>query len=78
MTVLFAAVESAREEIADIQEETPSLTREVIEAMWDKCFKAAKRDADLARTEEKKTDAAGKNEKKGSASVTEEQEAAHA
>ena len=33
---------SARHEIADIQEDTPSLTRKVIEGIWEKCFKAAK------------------------------------
>jgi polyphosphate kinase 2 (PPK2 family) len=39
---------------------------------------ASKRDSDLARTEEKKTDAAGKEEKKDAASVNEVKEAAHA
>ena len=33
----------AREEIAAIREEVPSLTREVIEAMWDDCFRSAAR-----------------------------------
>jgi hypothetical protein len=35
----------AREEIAAIQEEVPSLTRKVIEELWDRCFAAAKRQA---------------------------------
>ncbi len=38
---------SARNEIADIQEDTPSLTREVIEGIWEKCFKAAKEYAEV-------------------------------
>ncbi|HNJ43795.1 MAG TPA: DUF29 domain-containing protein [Acidobacteriota bacterium] len=41
-----ASIYNAREEIADIQEETPSLTNEVIEEIWEKCFQAAKRDAE--------------------------------
>jgi hypothetical protein len=41
-----ATIANAREEIADIQEETPSLTDEVIAGMWDKCFAAAKRQAE--------------------------------
>src|SRR4051794_1443842 len=32
---------SARSEIADIQEETPSLTRNMIQAMWDNCLELA-------------------------------------
>jgi hypothetical protein len=40
-----ASINNAREEILDIQEETPSLTDKVIQAMWDKCFAIAKRDA---------------------------------
>lgn len=35
-----ASIRNAREEIADIQEETPSLTDAVIRQMWDKCFTA--------------------------------------
>jgi hypothetical protein len=34
-------IRHARQEIADSQEETPSLTRQVIEGMWDKCFQRA-------------------------------------
>jgi len=41
-----ASIRNAREEIADIQEETPSLTEAVIRQMWDKCFAAAKREAE--------------------------------
>jgi replicative DNA helicase len=41
----IASIKNAREEILDIQEETPSLNDKVIQAMWDKCFTIAKRDA---------------------------------
>ncbi len=41
----IASIKDAREEIADIQEETPSLTNSVIEEMWDKAFIIATRDA---------------------------------
>jgi len=41
-----ASIRNAREEIADIQEQTPSLTEAVIRQMWDKCFTAAKREAE--------------------------------
>jgi hypothetical protein len=47
-----ATIANARDEIADIQEETPSLNRAVIEAMWDKCFQAAKRDAEAELNQE--------------------------
>ncbi|MDD5034880.1 MAG: DUF29 domain-containing protein [Methylococcaceae bacterium] len=40
-----ASIKDAREEIADIQEETPSLNDAVIESFWDKAFAMAKRDA---------------------------------
>lgn len=40
-----ASINNAREEILDIQEETPSLTDKVIQTMWDKCLVIAKRDA---------------------------------
>jgi uncharacterized protein DUF29 len=36
----------ARREIEDIQEETPSLNRSVIESLWQKCLDAAKEDAE--------------------------------
>ncbi|MFQ5633570.1 MAG: DUF29 domain-containing protein, partial [bacterium] len=42
----IATIYGAREEIADIQEETPSLTNAVIEGLWDKCFRVAKREAE--------------------------------
>ena len=41
-----ASISNAREEIADIQEETPSLTNWVVQDMWEKCFRAAKREAE--------------------------------
>lgn len=37
-----ATIRNARREIADIQQETPSLTRQVLEAMWDDCVAAAR------------------------------------
>ncbi|MGZ8242846.1 DUF29 domain-containing protein [Methylomagnum sp.] len=40
-----ASIKDAREEIADIQEETPSLNNAVIESLWNKAFEMAKRDA---------------------------------
>jgi hypothetical protein len=41
-----ATIYNAREEIKDIQEETPSITDELIEEIWGKCFQAAKREAE--------------------------------
>ena len=41
-----ASINSARREIEEIQEETPSLNRAAIKAMWDKCFHAATLDAE--------------------------------
>lgn len=40
-----ASIKDAREEITDIQEETPSLTNQVIQDMWNKCLQIAIRDA---------------------------------
>lgn len=40
-----ASIINAREEIVDIQAETPSLTNQVILTLWDKCFQIALRDA---------------------------------
>lgn len=40
-----ADIKDAREEIADIQEETPSLNDNVIKELWDKAFIIANRDA---------------------------------
>ena len=42
----IATIYNAREEIKDIQEETPSLTNEIIDEVWAKCFQAAKREAE--------------------------------
>jgi Tfp pilus assembly pilus retraction ATPase PilT len=41
-----ASINNARREIAEIQEETPSLNRETIESMWSSCFASAKEDAE--------------------------------
>src|SRR5215210_3211343 len=41
-----ATISNAREEIVDIQAETPSLTDDVIQQMWDKCFQLATREAE--------------------------------
>jgi Domain of unknown function DUF29 len=40
-------INSARMEIEDIQEEMPSLNRNYIESVWDKCFKSAMKQAVL-------------------------------
>ena len=42
----IATIYNAREEIADIQEDIPSLTNSVILEMWDKCLRSAKREAE--------------------------------
>jgi hypothetical protein len=47
-----ATIYQAREEIAAIQEEVPSLTREAIEEMWEYCFTAAKRQAQAEMNQE--------------------------
>ncbi|MCA6572983.1 MAG: DUF29 domain-containing protein [Pseudanabaena sp. M57BS1SP1A06MG] len=39
------SIRSARREIADSQEEMPSLNRDFLLSIWDKCFAAAKQDA---------------------------------
>ena len=41
-----ASIYNARDEISDIQMETPSLTDQAIREMWYKCFNAARRDAE--------------------------------
>jgi Domain of unknown function DUF29 len=41
-----ATIYNDQEEIRDIQDETPSLTNDVIEEIWEKCFQAAKREAE--------------------------------
>jgi Domain of unknown function DUF29 len=38
-------INSARMEIEDLQEEMPSLNRNYIESVWDKCFKSAMKQA---------------------------------
>lgn len=43
-----ATIDNARAEIADIQEETPSLSAEVIKQMWDRCLASARREAEAA------------------------------
>jgi len=40
------SIGNARREIAGLREDTPSLTREVIEEMWASCFAAATEDAE--------------------------------
>jgi hypothetical protein len=46
-----ASIATARLEIAEIQEETPSLNRDLIEQLWDRCFKAAKTEAEAEMDE---------------------------
>ena len=41
-----ATINHARQEIWDSQEETPSITDEVIQNMWDRCFQRAKQQAE--------------------------------
>jgi len=41
-----ATIYNARDEIKDIQEETPSLTNDMIEEIWNKCLQAANREAE--------------------------------
>ncbi len=38
---------SSRREIEDIQEEVPSLNRDFIESIWDKCLKSAVKEAEI-------------------------------
>ena len=47
-----ATIRSARTAIQDIQEDTPSLTDDVIRAMWDSCFESAKDQAESELDEE--------------------------
>jgi hypothetical protein len=47
-----ATINSARAEIRDIQEDTPSLNRAAIEEMWDRCIEAACRDAEAEMNQE--------------------------
>ncbi len=41
-----ATIRAARKEIREIQEDTPSLTDDVILTMWDSCFESAKDQAE--------------------------------
>jgi hypothetical protein len=41
-----ATINHARQEIWDSQEETPSITDEVIRGLWDRCFQRAKQQAE--------------------------------
>lgn len=41
-----ATIYNARDEITDIQAETPSLTDDVVNTMWDGCLRAATREAE--------------------------------
>ncbi len=40
------SIRSARQEIADIQEEVPSLNRNFIESIWEQCFQRSIKDAE--------------------------------
>ncbi len=42
---------NARSEIVDIQEETPSLTADVVRQLWDRCFRRARKEAEEAMGE---------------------------
>jgi hypothetical protein len=42
----IASIEDARDEIADIREETPSLNETVLQDLWTRAFVIAKRDAE--------------------------------
>lgn len=42
----MASIADARDEIADIREETPSLNERVIQELWDKAFVIARRNAE--------------------------------
>lgn len=44
----IASIEDARDEIADIREETPSLNDQVVKELWEKAFAIARRDAEAA------------------------------
>lgn len=41
-----ATINHARQEIWDAQEETPSITDEVIRGLWDRCFQRARQQAE--------------------------------
>jgi hypothetical protein len=46
------SINQARREIAEIQEETPSLNRAVVEEMWERCFEAAQEQAEAEMDQE--------------------------
>jgi hypothetical protein len=46
------SIRSARREIRDIQEETPSLTDDVIRTMWASCLAAARDEAEIEMNQE--------------------------
>ena len=51
-----ATIRNARREIGEIQEDTPSLNRSLIEAMWDRCLEAAREDAEAEMNQEATVD----------------------
>jgi hypothetical protein len=52
-----ASIANARDEIADIREETPSLNEAIIQGLWDKAFAAALRQAEAEMQRRSKVDA---------------------
>jgi hypothetical protein len=42
----LATIRNARSEIENLRQDTPNLTRNVIEEMWDTCFRAAINEAE--------------------------------
>jgi hypothetical protein len=51
------SINQARREIAEIQEEAPSLNRAVIEDMWERCFDAAREQAEAEMDRESSVEA---------------------
>ena len=51
-----ATIRNSRREIADLQEDTPSLNRAVIEAMWQACLEAAREEAEGEINQEMEVD----------------------
>ena len=51
-----ATIRNSRREIADLQEDTPSLNRAVIEAMWQDCLEAAREEAEGEINQEMEVD----------------------
>jgi hypothetical protein len=41
-----ATIQNARVEIGEIQDETPSLSRDAVESIWDSCFRLARNEAE--------------------------------